>query len=278
MALGAQHGVEEKRRGMGFHGQIRPGHGQSGAARGDLAPYAPGFPPGGRWLVLSPHPDDEVFGPGATIAQAVTRGVEVRLVVVTDGGAQGDAARRELEARAGAAALGLGEPEFWRFRDRSLKPRDAGLRRALRGALERYAPDVVFVTSPVELHPDHRALALALPGVLRAVSLAGLRRRGRAWVAAYEVGTPLAPNLLVAADEAWEAKRRALACHASQLDVRPYERVMEAFGALRSLTLTGVGHAEAVHVLPARLVARLSARRWASLMGSPAGVAVGRAG
>ena len=246
-------------------------------AESDLVPYTPGFPPGRRWLVLAPHPDDEVFGPGATIAQAVARGVEVSLVVVTDGGAQGGTADREREARAGAAALGLGEPEFWRLPDRSLERRDAGLRRGLRGALERYVPDVIFVTSPVELHPDHRALALALQGVLRASTLAGLRRTPPDWVAAYEVGTALQPNLLVAADEGWEAKRRAAACHAGQLAFRAYDRVMEALGTLRSLTLTGVDHAEAMHVLPARLVARLSARAWARRMGSPAGVTAQRA-
>jgi LmbE family N-acetylglucosaminyl deacetylase len=238
----------------------------------DLVPYTPGFPPGRRWLVLAPHPDDEVFGIGATLAQAVARGVEVSLVVVTDGAAQGEAANREREALAGATALGLGEPEFWRLPDRSLQPRDAGLRRALRGALQRYRPDVVFVTSPVELHPDHRALALALQLVLRASTLAGLRTAVPAWVVAYEVGAALQPNLLVAADDGWEAKCRAGACHAGQLAFRPYDRIMDALGTLRTLTLTGVAHAEALHVLPARRVARLSARRWASLMGSPKGV------
>jgi LmbE family N-acetylglucosaminyl deacetylase len=238
----------------------------------DLVPYAPGFPPGRRWLVLAPHPDDEVLGPGATLAQAVARGVEVSLAVVTDGGAQGEPEAREKEARGSAAALGLGEPEFWRLRDRSLQPRDAALSRALRGALERYRPDVVFVTSPVELHPDHRALALALQRVLRAATLAGLRERPPAWVAAYEVGTPMQPNLLVAADEGWEGKRRAGACYAGQLAFRPYDRIMEALGTLRCLTLTGVEHAEALHVLPARRVARLSARGWARLMGSTLGV------
>jgi len=128
------------------------------------------------------------------------------------------------------------------------------------------------VTSPVDLHPDHRALALALQGILRASTFVGLRAGFPAWVAAYEVGSPLLPNLLVAADEGWETKRRAAACYSGQLAFRSYDRVMEALGALRSLTLTGVERAEALHVLPARSVARLSARRWASLMGSPAWV------
>jgi len=242
----------------------------------DLIPYAPGFPPGGRWLVLVPHPDDEVFGPGATLAQAAVRGVEVQVAVVTDGGAQGDAAAREREVVAAVAALGLPTPETWRLADRSLDPRDPALRRAIAGSLRRYRPEVVFVTSPVELHPDHRALALALQRVLRAATIAGTRAAGPEWVASYEVDAPLLPNLLVAAGAAWEVKRRAASCHAGQLAFRPYDRFMEALGALRALTLDGVEQAEALHLLAARRVARLSARGWASLMGSPAGVVAGR--
>jgi LmbE family N-acetylglucosaminyl deacetylase len=241
-------------------------------AERDLVPYVSGFPPGRRWLVLAPHPDDEVMGPGATLAQAAARGLEVKVVVVTDGSAQGEAAEREIEARKGLETLGVGEPEFWRLPDRSLKPSDVGLRRALRDALESFAPNVVFVTSPVELHPDHRALALALQRALRALNWRGVRRRPPEWVAAYEVGSPLQPNLLVDSDEGWEAKRRAAACHAGQLAFRPYDQIMEALGTFRSLTLTDVARAEALYLLPAERVARLSARAWASLMGAPAGV------
>ncbi|MDW7968083.1 MAG: PIG-L family deacetylase, partial [Thermoanaerobaculum sp.] len=56
----------------------------------ELIPYRSAFPPGGQWLVLAPHPDDETIGMGATLAQAARRGVVVRLLVLTGGQAQGD--------------------------------------------------------------------------------------------------------------------------------------------------------------------------------------------
>jgi LmbE family N-acetylglucosaminyl deacetylase len=240
----------------------------------ELIPYSPGFPPGDRWLVLVPHPDDEVFGPGATLALAVQRGVAVKLAFVTAGGAQGDATQRAGEGRAAAGALGLEEPEFWQFADRSLAPDDRVLARALDTALEKWSPDTVFVTSPVDLHPDHRSLALALQRALRRRLAWGWRSRPPEWVAAYEVATPLQPNLLVAADPAWDVKLRAAACYASQLAFRPYDRVMDALGTLRSLTLAGVVHGEAFYLLPARHVAHLSAVGWARRMGSPCGIEV----
>jgi N-acetylglucosamine malate deacetylase 1 len=241
----------------------------------DLIPYSASFPPGARWLVLAPHPDDEVFGMGATVALAVARGVEVRVAIVTDGAAQGEAAEREAAAAAAAAAIGVPAPELWRLADRSLRPDGAELGRRMREAFSRLGPDVVFVPSPVEIHPDHRAVALAVQRAVRAATLGGLRERPPHWVAAYEVGTALAPNLLVDAGGGWEAKRRAGACYAAQLAFRRYDEVAEALATLRSLTLDGVGRAEAFHLLPARAVARLSARAWAARMGAAPPVARG---
>ncbi len=238
----------------------------------ELIPFEPGFPPGRRWLFLAPHPDDEVLGPGATLARAAAAGVEVTLVVVTNGDAQGDPQVRAGEARQAAAALGLPAPRFWGLADRSLEAEPRRLAQAIRSVLAEVRPDTVFVTAPVEIHPDHRALALAVQRVLRRWSLAGLRRRPPHWVAAYEVTSAMAPNLLSDAREGWEAKRRAARCYASQLAYRPYDEAMEALGTFRRLTLSGVARAEAMHLLPVRTVARWSPRRWAAAMGSPAGL------
>jgi LmbE family N-acetylglucosaminyl deacetylase len=234
----------------------------------ELIPYGAGFPPGARWLFLAPHPDDEVFGPGATLAEATRRGIPVHVVVVTDGAAQGDPDGREAEARAAAHTLGVDEPEFWRFPDRGLDGAGRALRLAILQALQRWRPELVLAPSPVDLHPDHRAVALALQSTLRRWSWLGLRRRPPNWVAAYEVGTALQPNLLVAVDATWENKQEAARCHASQLEVVPYGEVMEALATWRRLTLTGVARAEAFHITTAAHVARVSARRWAARMGA----------
>jgi LmbE family N-acetylglucosaminyl deacetylase len=238
----------------------------------DLVPYAAGFPPGRRWLVLAPHADDETFGPGATLVQGVDRGIEIKVVIVTDGAQQGITATREAEAAAASRALGVGAPDLWRFPDRGLADSLPRLRVALLRAVEEFSPDTLFVPSPIEMHPDHRAVAIAAQRALRRRTRLGLANRPPRWVAAYEVCSPLQPNLLVAADDGWERKRRAVACYASQLAAGPYERVTEGLAAVRCLTLPGCGRAEAFHLLPTRSVVRRSARGWAALMGSPLGV------
>jgi LmbE family N-acetylglucosaminyl deacetylase len=235
----------------------------------ELIPFQAGFLPGQRWLFLGAHPDDETFGPGATLAQARDRGVAVTVVVVTDGRAQGDPSTRAQEVRRATAALGLGVPELWGLADRTLSPSDAQLQYRLHQALTVARPDLVLVPAPVDLNIDHRALALAVQRVLRRRTWWGSKDVSPRWIAAYEVATPMLPNLLVAADVAWARKLDAAACYADQEAHRPYREVMEALGALRRLTLEGCSRAEAFHVLPARRLARLSATGWAALMGPP---------
>lgn len=226
----------------------------------ELVPYRTGFPPGRRWLVLAPHPDDETFGLGATLAQAGRKGVSIRVVVLTGGEAQGKIPIRREEAKAALRVLGVADVAFWDFEDRKLGGWLAGLARAIRQELAVFRPELTLAPHAADLHPDHRACARALQLALRRHTLFGLRKSLPAWVAFYEIGIPLWPNLLVNADEGWEAKEKAFACYTSQLAVRPYHRVMAGLAAFRALTLDGTQHAEAFQLHPARRVATHSWR------------------
>ncbi len=233
----------------------------------ELMPYAASEPPGRRWLYLAPHPDDEVLGAGGTVIKAVRRGVAVRVAVVTDGAGQGTAEVRRGETEAAARVMGVGDIVFLGFTDRSLSPGDGALRQAIRAQIEDVGPDLVLVPAPVDLHPDHRAVSMAAREVLKRLGRGvGARRGPVAAVAAYEVAVPILPNTLVDVDDVWETKQEAVACHGSQLGFRAYDRVMAGLAAVRSLTLTGVAHAEALHVSPAAAVARGPLRRWAGAM------------
>lgn len=225
----------------------------------ELVPYQTAFPPGQRWLVLAPHPDDETFGLGATLAQAGRKGVSLRVVVLTGGEAQGESPIRREETQAALHILGVPDGAFWGFQDRKLAACVAGLAQAIRRELTSFRPEVVFAPHAADLHPDHRACARALQLALRRQLLFGWRKALPAWVAFYEIGIPLWPNLLVTADEGWEAKEKAFACYASQLSVRPYHRVMAGLAAFRALTVEGASCVEAFQLHPAR---RVAAHSW----------------
>ncbi|MFN3414281.1 MAG: PIG-L deacetylase family protein [Thermoanaerobaculum sp.] len=236
-----------------------------------LLPYQPGFPPGARWLVLSPHPDDETFGLGATLALGAAQGWAVRVVVLTGGEAQGESEIRRGEARAATQALGVADVAFWDFEDRKLPRCLSRLSQALRGEIMGFRPQVVFAPHAADLHPDHRACARALQLALRWQLFFGRLQTLPAWVAFYEIGVPLWPNLLVSADGGWEARERASFCYASQLAVRPYHRVMAGLAAFRALTLDGTQRAEAFQLHPAR---RVATRSWRWLVRHAVGPAV----
>lgn len=240
----------------------------------EIAPYAPSFPPGRRWLCFAPHPDDETLGFGATLALGVERGVEVRVVVVTEGQAQGEVSVRRREALAATAILGLSDVAFWGFQDRAISgARDLPAR--ILQELRLFSPDLAFFPSPLELHPDHRALAWHGQRALRRWTLLGIRRRSPHWVAFYEVGSALWPNLLVPGDGVWGKKQRALACYGSQLAFRHYAQVMEGLAAFRTLSLSGVTKAEAFALFSVKKVARCSFSGLQRLVGLPAVVAGG---
>jgi LmbE family N-acetylglucosaminyl deacetylase len=213
----------------------------------EAIPYEPALLRGERLLVLAPHPDDEVIGCGGLIALHLREHRAVRIVIATDGAAGGDAAGREDEARRGIAMLGDAEVVFLGFPDRGLGTEAGAL---LREQLLDFRPDLVLVPSPVEIHPDHVALArVFFDTVQRDETLFADLAVTR--VAFYEVSAPLPrPNALVDISEVAETKYTAIAQHASQLAMHDYVAYARGLNTYRAMTLpSGSKSAEAYFVV-----------------------------
>jgi LmbE family N-acetylglucosaminyl deacetylase/glycosyltransferase involved in cell wall biosynthesis len=233
----------------------------------EAIPFQPASLRGERLLVLAPHPDDEVIGCGGVVAAHLLEGRSVRVVVATDGTAADDLhggdreayrSLREEESERGLALLGgdrqpPGAPvmqlEFLRFVDRRLGDSMEELIERLRVQLESFPSDLILAPSPVEIHPDHRALAVALCQLVQRDD-ALFARLATARVAFYEVGQPLRPNTLVDITEVAETKYAAIAAHQSQNDLRDYTAFARGLNAYRAMTLPAASrYAEAYYVL-----------------------------
>lgn len=229
---------------------------------------------GERLLVLAPHPDDEVIGCGGLVAQHLREGRSVRIVIATDGAQAGDALAREEESRRGIEKLGSGaEVEFLRFPDRAL---DESVAARLREELTTFRPDLIAVPGPIEIHPDHLALARAFCDLMqRDETLWGELATAR--VAFYEVSQPLRPNTLVDISDVAEIKFAGIDEHRSQNALRNYSSFARGLNAYRAMTLPPqTTYAEAYYVMDARTLRTTAFSALRTMTGAPAAIEVTR--
>ncbi|MHC4230563.1 MAG: PIG-L family deacetylase, partial [Planctomycetota bacterium] len=189
-------------------------------------------------LVLAPHPDDEVFGCGGVIMRHVEAGDPVHVIIVSDGGFQDIMSgvdktvyvqRRQEESVNAGRILGYGTPLFWGLADRDIEYGEKLVRKII-SAIDSTGATLVYAPSIFEVHPDHRALGMT--------AIEAVRRSNEArQIAMYEVGVPLRPNVLLDITDLIERKQAAMACFASQLDIREYDQHITALNRYRTYTL-----------------------------------------
>lgn len=199
-----------------------------------------------RAAIVAPHPDDEVLGCGGTIARLAAAGVRVDVIVMTRGAAPlFDAAQVEqvrAEAIAAHALLGVADTHFLDLPAAELDRLPAiDVNRALGDALDRIAPDALFVPFVGDIHRDHQigfaaAMVWARPrsdAAPRAV-LAYETLSETNWLAP-GVTPGFMPNVYIDIADHLDAKIAAFGCFASQVKAFPDERSFEAIRALAAL-------------------------------------------
>ena len=213
----------------------------------ELLPYR-------RVLVLAPHPDDEVFGCGGSLALLLQAGASLLVLILTDGAAggvldlaetsghdkaQGLAALRIEESRKAALALGMNpsalDPSLQAlgFPDGQLSAVQAASEAVLARWLS-FQPDAVFAPAPTEAHPDHQAAAAIATHCLQIAQQQNLPSD----LLFYEVGQPLRPNCLVDISKVMQRKLEAMRCFKTQLADRPYDDLIQSLNRFRSYTVS----------------------------------------
>lgn len=192
------------------------------------------LPGGGRFVLVAPHPDDEVLGAGGLLQVLAAAGRDVLLVAVTDGTASHPGsllwpARRLAEARPAetlAALRMLGVPDLPIERlglpDGSVTQHEATLRDRLAALLR--PGDTVCATWRLDGHPDHEATGRAAIAAARACGATPVEMPvwGWHWAAPDDPRLPWTRAVRIALAPAQvAAKRAALACFTSQVTPDP---------------------------------------------------------
>jgi len=210
-----------------------------------LIPYRPSSLPKGPYLIVAPHPDDETFGMGGTIALAVQQGIQVVVVIVTDGSQAGDRQIRQSEAIAAANCLGVEKVIFLDIEDRKLEENRSLFEKKLSTIVQEIGPRTVFLPSPFEIHPDHRATAVFGWKILQEIGFGG-----EIWL--YEIVKQGEVNRLIDISPAIETKRQAIQAYKSQLKERSYEDTVLSLNKARAFSLSpSTLYAEGFYVLGA---------------------------
>jgi len=127
----------------------------------------------GKVIVFAPHPDDETFGCGGTIAKKIAEGHEVLIVVMTDGryaflkmlNINTDPTPEELkeirkeEVKKAAKILGVPEKNliFLDFEDGKLQDNIEEVEGKVIEILRVHCPVEVYFPYKNDAHPDHQA-------------------------------------------------------------------------------------------------------------------------
>ncbi len=154
-------------------------------------------------MVIAPHPDDDIFGPGGTLLKAIQKGAEVHVVYVTDG--ENDARREAIrdDARRSCKALGA-TYTFLGCETMNIPLADEQVNRSLSSLLEDIRPEAIFTAFLLDDHDDHRRANELLLTVARDLDL------GKAEIWAYQVYSGVLPNVVVNITEQAEEKRRLI--------------------------------------------------------------------
>lgn len=163
-----------------------------------------------KTIALGAHPDDLELGCGATLAKLTKRGVHVTAIILSEGGAGGDADfNRPQETRAALASLGVSDVIQHSFPDTRLHEHLNELITTIEGHVRDIAPDRVYTMFDGDRHQDHRAVYQASAVACRSVPQ----------ILGYETPSSypnFIPTLFESIDEFMDQKIAALKVHASQ--------------------------------------------------------------
>ncbi len=185
-----------------------------------------------RVIAFGAHPDDCDIRAAGTAAKFAKAGAAVKFVSVTNGDAGHQemgggllARRRYAETQESARRLGIAEYEVLSNHDAELLP-TLEVRRQVIRAIRMWKADIVLAPRSNDYHPDHRYTGILVQDAAYLVVVPNIVPEAPAlrknpiflyFEDGFQKPAPFRPDVVVAIDDAWEAKVNALDAHVSQV-------------------------------------------------------------
>jgi len=198
-----------------------------------------------KTLVVAPHPDDEILGPGGTLLRRKSEGGTVGWLVVTALASSKNAdlerkRTREIEIENARTALGINAKDSWflNYPTTRLDTVPMGdLVTAVSQVIQDFEPEEILVPFWGDAHSDHRIVFDAVAACTKWFRYPFIKR-----VLAYETLSEtdasighrdsFDPNVFVDISDWLDEKIRVLKCYESELGEFPFPRSEEAVRAL----------------------------------------------
>ena len=217
-------------------------------------------------IVIAPHPDDEVLGPGGTLLRRKAEGATIAWLIVTTITAEFGWSEEKIRLRADeikrvTELFGFDSVFELNFPKTQLDRASMGdLVAAISNVFKKFEPEEVFVPHPADVHTDHRIVFDAVASCTKWFRHPSVKR-----VLAYETlsetdfglgaSQGFRPNVFVNIEPYLDDKLRAMDIYASELGAFPFPRSHETIRALATMrgATSGFKAAEAFELLRERI-------------------------
>ncbi|WP_043262833.1 PIG-L deacetylase family protein [Streptomyces sp. CT34] len=211
-----------------------------------------------RVMAVVAHPDDEVIGPGGTLAKHVRAGDDVHVLILAEGKTSraddpdpaGSLAASGDETVASMAELGITRWTRLDLRDNQLDSYPLlELAQQVSAVVDEFAPEVVYTHHPGDLNIDHeltaRACMIACRPHVSAVRWLFAFATLSATDAGYAGRPPFEPSVHVDVTDTLETKLAAMRRYSSELRDFPHPRSLQAMRSQAELFGAAAGGAAA---------------------------------
>lgn len=217
-----------------------------------------------KTLVIAPHPDDELLGPGGTLLRKAAEGFEIGLLFITSadkllGWSTADCENRQNAINTVRKGLNVDASNYFNLNLPATQLDTLPLGEVIQGihkVLNQFMPQELLIPHESDIHTDHKITFLAVASAAKVFRSPYIKR-----ILSYETisetdhtlsqRNEFHPNLFVNISSYLERKIELINAYQSEIGAHPFPRSIDSIKALATLrgSQSGAVAAEAFQVL-----------------------------